>query len=158
MAANVPGSHGHHPHPERRPQPQRLLCTLAQVRRPGDRQASRSEGVVTGNVWFLVDKEAVIKGSPRPADGASRIRIHSKLSIDASVSNATITASLLANNEVKLSGSNQTVTGLIWGTTGVDMSGSQSRLTGAVVTSGLLKIAGSDRSMTYDVERHPALI
>jgi hypothetical protein len=107
-------------------------------------------GVVTGKVWFLVDKDVVIKGDLAPANATSKLRIHSKLTIDAPVSKASISGQFLAEAGLKLSGSTQMLTGLFWGKQYVDMSGSNGSLRGAVISNGLIKLAGSSRTVTYD--------
>jgi hypothetical protein len=107
-------------------------------------------GGVTGKVWFLVDKEAIVKGSLTPADEDSRIQIYSKLNVESPNSKVTVEGVFLAERELKLSGSDQTLRGLFWAKNLVDMSGSRNHLTGAAISHGLLKLSGSNRSVTYD--------
>ena len=108
-------------------------------------------GTITGNVWFVADGGVVIKGDLRPAaDGASRLRIYSKKSIDAAVSNATISGIFLAEKEIKLIGNGQRLIGLFWGKTWVEQNGNKSNLTGAMISNGVLRLIGADRSVTFD--------
>ena len=107
-------------------------------------------GTVTGKVWFLVDKEAIIKGSLKPANAASQVNIYSKLNIEAGDSKVEIQGVFLAERELKLSGSEQKLTGLFWAKLLVDISGSSSALNGAVISQVLLKVAGSNNSFTYN--------
>jgi cytoskeletal protein CcmA (bactofilin family) len=107
-------------------------------------------GVVTGKVWFLVDKDVVIKGDLAPANALSKLRIYSKLTIDAPASKASISGQFLAEAGLKLSGSTQILTGLFWGRQYVDMSGSNGSLRGGVISNGSIKLAGSSRTVTYD--------
>ena len=107
-------------------------------------------GVVTGKVWFLVDKEAIVKGSLTPAEANSRIQVYSKLNVESPNSKVTVEGVFLAERELKLSGSDQSLRGLFWAKNLVDMSGSRNHLTGAAISLGLLKLSGSNRSVTYD--------
>ena len=108
-------------------------------------------GTITGNVWFVADGGVVIKGDLRPAaDGTSRLRIYSKKSIDAAVSNATISGIFLAEKEIKLSGDGQRLIGLFWGKSWVEQNGNKSHLTGAMISNGVLRLIGADRSVTFD--------
>jgi hypothetical protein len=107
-------------------------------------------GAVTGKVWFVVDKDVVVKGDLAPANAASQLRIYSKLTIDVPASRASISGQFLAETGLKLSGSTQLLTGLFWGRQYVDMSGSNGSLRGAVMSNGSIKLAGSSRTITYD--------
>jgi hypothetical protein len=107
-------------------------------------------GLITGKVWFLVDKDVTIKGDLAPANATSKLRIYSKLTIDASGAKASITGQFLAETGLKLSGSTQMLTGLFWGKQYVDMSGSNGSLRGAVISNGSIRLAGSSRTITYD--------
>jgi hypothetical protein len=107
-------------------------------------------GSVTGDVFFLVDKEAIIKGNLVPADNSSSVSIYSKLNVEASDSKAMIDGVFLAEKELKLSGSDQDLTGLFWAKDLIDAGGSKSSLTGAMISGGLLKLGGSHFSFTYD--------
>ena len=107
-------------------------------------------GTVTGKVWFLVDKDVVVKGNLAPADAASKLRVYSRSTIDVPGSSSVVSGQFLAEVGVKLSGSKQLITGLYWGGQYVDMSGSSGYVRGAVVSNGMIKLAGSNRSVTYD--------
>lgn len=107
-------------------------------------------GKITGKVWFLVDKDVVVKGDLAPVDAASKLRVYSKSTIDVPGSSTIVSGQFLAEVGVKLAGSKQLVTGLFWGKQYVDMSGSGGYLRGAVISNGLIKLAGSNRSVTYD--------
>jgi hypothetical protein len=108
------------------------------------------QGDVTGDVWFLADKEAIITGSLSPSDNESSVGIYSPLKIEASSQNANIDATLLSAKDIKLSGSAQSFTGLLWANKLVELGGSGSNVTGAMISGGLLKISGSAVSVTYD--------
>jgi hypothetical protein len=108
-------------------------------------------GTITGSVWFVADGGVVIKGDLRPAaNGTSRLRIYSKKSIEAAVSNVTISGIFLAENQIKLTGDGQRLIGLFWGKSWVEQSGNKSHLTGAMISNGVLRLVGADRSVTFD--------
>ena len=107
-------------------------------------------GLVTGKVWFVVDRDVVVKGDLAPASATSRLRVYSRQAIDIAASKASVSGQFLAETGVKLSGSTQILTGLFWGRQYVDMSGSNGSLRGAVVSNGSVKLAGSSRTVTYD--------
>jgi hypothetical protein len=107
-------------------------------------------GTIKGKVWFLVDKEAVVKGNLTPADENSIIRIYAREKVVISDSKITVQGVFLAGKEMTLSGSDLNLTGLFWGKDLVHISGSKSDLTGAVISNELLKISGSKFRGTYD--------
>ena len=107
-------------------------------------------GLVTGKVWFVVDRDVVVKGDLAPANATSQLRVYSRQAIDIAASKASVSGQFLAETGVKLSGSTQILTGLFWGRQYVDMSGSNGSLRGAVVSNGSVKLAGSSRTVTYD--------
>jgi hypothetical protein len=111
-------------------------------------------GTITGKVWFLVDKEAIVKGNLKPDAAGSRIYVHSSLNVEIPGSRVGVEGAFLAARELKLSGSDQKHVGLFWAQDLVDISGSRNSVTGAVISNGLLKVSGSNGKITYD----PAVI